>query len=35
MGVRQSKLEEVPSLALGTSPVTLKEMVSAYGTHGQ
>ena len=32
MGVRQSKLEPVPSLALGTSPVTLKEMVSAYGT---
>jgi len=32
MGVRQSKLEEVPSLALGTSPVTLKEMVSAYAT---
>lgn len=32
MGVRQSKLELVPSLALGTSPVTLKEMVSAYGT---
>ncbi|MFJ5382800.1 penicillin-binding protein 1A, partial [Cupriavidus sp. CER94] len=32
MGVRDSKLEEVPSLALGTSPVTLKEMVSAYGT---
>ena len=32
MGVRQSKLEAVPSLALGTSPVTLKEMVSAYGT---
>jgi penicillin-binding protein 1A len=32
MGVRQSKLEEVPSLALGTSPVTLKEMVAAYGT---
>ncbi|MCZ8286773.1 MAG: transglycosylase domain-containing protein, partial [Bacteroidia bacterium] len=32
LGVRQSKLEEVPSLALGTSPVTLKEMVSAYGT---
>jgi len=32
MGVRQSKLEEVPSLALGTSPVTLKEMVTAYGT---
>ncbi|TAM35475.1 MAG: penicillin-binding protein [Burkholderiaceae bacterium] len=32
MGVRQSKLEQVPSLALGTSPVTLKEMVSAYNT---
>ena len=32
MGVRQSPLEEVPSLALGTSPVTLKEMVSAYAT---
>jgi penicillin-binding protein 1A len=32
MGVRQSPLEEVPSLALGTSPVTLKEMVSAYGS---
>ena len=32
MGVRDSKLELVPSLALGTSPVTLKEMVSAYGT---
>jgi penicillin-binding protein 1A len=32
MGVRQSKLDEVPSLALGTSPVTLKEMVAAYGT---
>lgn len=31
MGVRQSTLEEVPSLALGTSPVTLKEMVAAYG----
>ncbi len=31
-GVRQSKLDEVPSLALGTSPVTLKEMVTAYGT---
>ena len=30
MGVRQSKLEAVPSLALGTSPVTLREMVSAY-----
>ncbi len=32
MGVRQSKLEEVMSLALGTSPVTLKEMVSSYST---
>jgi penicillin-binding protein 1A len=32
MGVRDSRLDPVPSLALGTSPVTLKEMVSAYGT---
>jgi penicillin-binding protein 1A len=32
MGVRQSKLNPVPSLALGTSPVTLKEMVSGYAT---
>ncbi len=32
MGVRHSPLEAVPSLALGTSPVTLKEMVSAYST---
>jgi penicillin-binding protein 1A len=32
MGVRQSKLDVVPSLALGTSPVSLKEMVAAYGT---
>ncbi|PLK49673.1 penicillin-binding protein 1A [Uliginosibacterium sp. TH139] len=32
MGVRESKLDEVPSLALGTSPVTLYEMVSAYAT---
>jgi len=32
LGVTQSKLEEVPSLALGTSPVTLLEMVSAYST---
>jgi penicillin-binding protein 1A len=32
MGVRQSPLDEVPSLALGTSSVTLKEMVTAYGT---
>ena len=32
LGVNQSKLEAVPSLALGTSPVTLLEMVSAYAT---
>ncbi|QIL80067.1 penicillin-binding protein [Diaphorobacter sp. HDW4A] len=32
MGVRESKLDEVPSLALGTSPVTLKEMVASYGS---
>jgi penicillin-binding protein 1A len=32
MGVRQSKLAAVPSIALGTSPVTLLEMVSAYST---
>ncbi|NKE66348.1 penicillin-binding protein [Ramlibacter sp. RBP-2] len=32
MGVRHSKLDAVPSLALGTSPVTLKEMVASYGT---
>jgi len=32
MGVRQSRLDVVPSLALGTSPVTLREMVAAYGT---
>lgn len=32
MGVRESRLDEVPSLALGTSSVTLKEMVSAYST---
>ncbi len=32
MGVRDSQLNAVPSLALGTSPVTLKEMVSAYST---
>jgi penicillin-binding protein 1A len=30
MGVRASKLDAVPSLALGTSPVTLREMVAAY-----
>ncbi|KQQ97365.1 penicillin-binding protein 1A [Massilia sp. Leaf139] len=32
LGVRQSKLSAVPSLALGTSPVTLLEMVSSYAT---
>jgi penicillin-binding protein 1A len=32
MGIRQSKLEAVPSLALGTSPVTLREMVIAYAS---
>jgi penicillin-binding protein 1A len=32
LGVRQSKLAQVPSIALGTSPVTLLEMVSAYST---
>lgn len=32
MGVRESKLDPVPSLALGTSPVSLKEMVASYGT---
>jgi penicillin-binding protein 1A len=32
LGVRHSKLDEVPSLALGTSPVTLREMVTAYGS---
>ncbi len=32
LGVKQSKLDEVPSLALGTSPVTLREMVAAYGS---
>ena len=31
MGVRRSKLEPVLSLALGTSPVTLLEMIAAYG----
>ena len=31
LGVRQSKLDAVPALALGTSPVTLREMVGAYG----
>ena len=32
LGVRESKLDEVPSLALGTSPVTLKEMVTAFSS---
>jgi penicillin-binding protein 1A len=32
MGVNGSKLDEVPALALGASPVTLLEMVSAYST---
>jgi penicillin-binding protein 1A len=32
LGIRQSKLAPVPSLALGTSPVTLLEMVSSYAT---
>jgi penicillin-binding protein 1A len=31
LGVRESRLDPVLSLALGTSPVTLREMVSAYG----
>jgi len=35
MGVSQSKLDPVPSLALGTSPVTLLEMVNAYSTIAQ
>lgn len=32
LGVRESPLEEVPSIALGTSAVTLLEMVTAYST---
>ncbi len=32
LGVDQSPLDPVPALALGTSPVTLLEMVAAYGT---
>lgn len=32
MGVNRSELRAVPSLALGTSEVSLFEMVSAYGT---
>lgn len=34
-GVRASQLRPVPSLALGTSPVTLLEMASAYSTIAQ
>jgi len=32
LGVRTSKLAPVPSIALGSSPVTLLEMVNAYST---
>ncbi len=32
MGVNQSRLDPVPALALGTSPVTPLEMVSGYAT---
>ena len=32
IGVAQSRLDPVPSLSLGTSPVTLLEMVTAYST---
>ena len=32
LGIKDSKLAAVPSLALGTSPVTLLEMVSVYST---
>jgi penicillin-binding protein 1A len=32
LGVNQSALDPVPALSLGTSPVTLLEMVSAYST---
>ncbi|WP_136419193.1 PBP1A family penicillin-binding protein [Herbaspirillum sp. ST 5-3] len=35
MGVTQSRLDPVPSLSLGTSPVTLLEMVSTYATIAQ
>ncbi|WP_280189973.1 penicillin-binding protein 1A [Delftia sp. PS-11] len=36
LGVRQSPLEEVPALALGSSPVSLLEMANAYASlaHG-
>jgi len=32
LGIRDSRLQPVPSLALGTSPVTLLEMVSSYAS---
>jgi len=32
LGIKDSNLSKVPSLALGTSPVTLLEMVNAYAT---
>ncbi len=32
LGITQSRLDPVPSLSLGTSPVTLLEMVSTYST---
>src|SRR5574340_1031998 len=32
VGINESRLDPVPSLALGTSPVTLLELVSAYCT---
>lgn len=32
MGMRRSRLDVVPSMALGTSPVTLLEMASVYAT---
>ena len=32
LGIKRSRLNPVPSLSLGTSPVTLLEMVSAYAT---
>ncbi|WP_280153466.1 transglycosylase domain-containing protein [Piscinibacter sp. XHJ-5] len=35
MGIDQSRLDPVPSLALGTSPVTLLEMASGYATIAQ
>jgi penicillin-binding protein 1A len=35
VGVTQSRLDPVPSLSLGTSPVTLLEMVSTYSTIAQ